>query len=80
MTTVVQNRHWVHRLDRRLVRGWIGVWFMMKSASSSLTRSAFGSLADQRLDRSFSSSLSLLFAEFFLSLALSLFSAWKETV
>ena len=79
-------------LDRRLVRDeigvWIGVWFVMKSAFGSLTGLAFGSLADRRLVclligvwivLSLARSLFWL-AEFFFSLALSFFCAWKETV
>ena len=72
-------------VDRRLLRDEIGVWF---GADQRLGRSLIAVwFADRRLvrfvigvDRSFSGSLSLLFAEFFLSVALSLFCACEENV
>ena len=56
--------------NRRLVRRWSAFGTLV---DRRLVRwSAFSLLCDRRLDRSFSSSLSLLFAEFFLFVALSL--------
>ena len=56
--------------NRRLVWRWSAFRTLV---DRRLVRwSAFSLLCDRRLDRSFSSSLSLLFAEFFLSVALSL--------
>ena len=56
--------------NRRLVRRWSAFGTLVDRRL--VCWSAFSLLCDRHLDRSFSSSLSLLFAEFFLSVALSL--------
>ena len=90
------DRRLVRWLDRHLDRGWIGVWIGIWFVTKSAFGSGFGSWRNQRLVRSLDQRLvrSLIgvwivlslarslfwFAEFFLSLALSLFCAWKETI
>ena len=91
--TTVKDRRW-GELDmtgmgrnRRLLRSGGSAFASWRNRRLVRRWSAFGTLADSRLvrfvigvDRSFSGSLSLLFAEFFLSVALSLFYACEENV